>query len=514
MSQMADMTLRSESAASGTHERPADPCVFVIFGASGDLTKRLLMPAIYNLACDGLLPQNFAIVGTAKTDLNHESFREQMSKDIRQFTTRDFDNKVWDEFVKNLYYVSGSFDDPSMYERLKQLLNKVDTKHNTDGNYLFYLAVPPVVFGLISRQLGIAGLANDDMCRPRLVVEKPFGHELESALNLNRELQEHWQEHQIWRIDHYLGKETVQNVLAFRFANGIFEPLWNRHYIDHVQLTVAEKVGVEGRGNFYERSGVVRDMIQNHMLQMLAYIAMESPSSFHADDIRNGKVAVLKAIHPMTPEDVITNAVRGQYSGGTMDGNIVLSYREEPDVAKDSRTETFASLKLFIDNWRWAGVPFYLRSGKRLPTRRTEIAIQFKRAPEVLFRDTAVERLEANQLLLHIQPDQGIELVFEAKIPGPTMQLQTVRMHFEYQEAFHAARGTGYETLLYDCMNGDPTLFSRSDLVETAWRVAQPLLDVWSSLPPRDFPNYPAGTWGPKEAAELIERDGRLWRRL
>jgi glucose-6-phosphate 1-dehydrogenase len=511
---MVEMKLRSEAIPSGKHDRPTDPCAFVIFGASGDLTKRLLMPAIYNLACDGFLPHNFVIIGVAKTDMNHDSFREQMSKDIKQFTTRDFDAKVWDEFVKNLYYITGSFDDASMYQKLKELLNEVDTKHKTEGNYLFYLAVPPVVFGLISSQLGTAGLASEGIGWSRLIVEKPFGHDLESAVTLNRELQQHWQEHQIWRIDHYLGKETVQNILAFRFANGIFEPLWNRHYVDHVQLTVAEKVGVEGRGNFYERSGVVRDMIQNHMLQMLAYVAMDSPSSFHADDIRNGKVAILKAMHPMSPEEVIANATRGQYSGGTMDGNIVLGYREEPDVARESRTETFAAMKLYIDNWRWAGVPFYLRSGKRLPTRRTEIAIQFRRAPEVVFRDTAVAKLEANQLLLHIQPDQGIELVFEAKVPGPTMQLQTVRMHFEYQEAFQAARGTGYETLLYDCINSDPTLFSRSDLVESAWKVAQPILDVWSSLPPRDFPNYPAGTWGPKESTELIERDGRWWRRL
>jgi glucose-6-phosphate 1-dehydrogenase len=511
---MVEMKLHSEVAPSGKPDRPTDPCAFVIFGASGDLTKRLLMPAIYNLACDGFLPNNFVIIGAAKTDMDHESFREQMSKDIKQFTTRDFDGKVWDEFVKNLYYITGNFDDASMYQRLKGLLNEVDLKHNTQGNYLFYLAVPPVVFGLISRQLGTAGLASEDKGWSRLIVEKPFGHDLDSAVNLDLDLQKNWKEHQIWRIDHYLGKETVQNILAFRFANGIFEPLWNRHYVDHVQLTVAEKVGVEGRGNFYERSGVVRDMIQNHMLQMLAYVAMDSPSSFHADDIRNGKVAVLKAIHPMTPEEVISNATRGQYSGGTMDGNIVLGYREEPDVANDSRTETFAAIKLFIDNWRWAGVPFYLRSGKRLPTRRTEIAIQFRRAPEVVFRDTPVAKLEANQLLLHIQPDQGIDLVFEAKVPGPTMQLQTVRMRFEYQETFQAARGTGYETLLYDCINSDPTLFSRSDLVESAWKVAQPILDVWSSLPPRDFPNYPAGTWGPKESAELIERDGRWWRRL
>ena len=511
---MAEMTLRSEAAIGGMHERPRDPCVMVIFGASGDLTKRLLMPAIYNLACDGLLPHNFALVGTARDDMNHESFRDQMSRDIRLFTTRDFDESVWDEFVPNLYYLPGNFDDPATYQRLGQLLGEADAKHGTLGNCLFYLAVPPTVFSLIARQLGLAGLGREEKGWSRLIVEKPFGHDLESARHLIRELQEQWQEHQIWRIDHYLGKETIQNILAFRFANGIFEPLWNRRYVDHVQFMVAEKVGVEGRGNYYDRSGVLRDMLQNHMFQMLAYVAMEPPSSFHADDIRNKKVEVLRAIHPITPEDVLTHTVRGQYSGGTMDGNIVLGYREEPDVGKNSRTETFAAMKLFIDNWRWHGVPFYLRSGKRLPMRRTEIAIQFKHAPEVLFRDTPVERLEANQLLLHIQPEQGIELIFEAKVPGPMMHLQTVRMHFEYQEAFHAARGTGYETLLYDCMRNDATLFSRSDLVEAAWKIAQPILDVWTSLPPRDFPNYPAGTWGPKDADQLVERDGRKWRKI
>ncbi|MBI3328922.1 MAG: glucose-6-phosphate dehydrogenase [Nitrospinae bacterium] len=496
------------------HERPGDPCTMIIFGASGDLTKRLLLPSIYNLACDGLLPHNFAIIGTARPDMTNEAFRDQMSEDIRRFATRDFNEAIWDEFVRNLYYLPGDFDDPAAYQRLAQCVRDVDAKHQTLGNHLFYLAVPPVVFSLIAHHLGVAGLAREEKGWSRLIVEKPFGNDIESAVTLNRELQEQWREDQIWRIDHYLGKETVQNILAFRFANGIFEPLWNRHHVDHVQFTVAEKVGVEGRGNYYERSGVLRDMMQNHMFQMLAYVAMEPPSSFHADDIRNAKVEVLKAIHPFAPEEVIRSAVRGQYSGGTMDGNIVLGYREEPDVAKDSRTETFAALRLFIDNWRWAGVPFYLRSGKRLPMRRTEIAIQFKRAPEVLFRNTAVDQLEANQLLLHIQPEQGIELIFEAKVPGPTMQLQTVRMHFEYQEAFHAGRGTGYETLIYDCMIDDPTLFSRADLVETAWKVAQPMLDVWTSLPARNFPNYPAGTWGPKDADELIDRDRRQWRRL
>lgn len=511
---MAHMTVRSEAEVGAKYGRPADPCAMVIFGASGDLTKRLLLPALYNLTCDGLLPHNFALIGTARTDMDHQSFREHMSRDIRQFTTRDsFDEQVWNDLARCLYYVAGSFEDPAAFQRLADLLGEVDVKHQTQGNHLFYLAVPPVVFPSISRQLGLAGLAREEKGWSRLVVEKPFGHDFESAVSLDQELQEHWKEHQIWRIDHYLGKETVQNLLTFRFANGIFEPLWNRHHIDHVQFTVAEKVGVEGRGNYYERAGTLRDIVQNHMFQMLAYVAMEPPSSFYADDIRNGKVEVLKAVRLMKPEEVLTNTVRGQYSGGTIDGHIVLGYREEPDVSKDSRTETFAAMKLFIDNWRWAGVPFYLRSGKRLPKRNTEVIIQFKGAPEVLFRDTPVERLEANQLLFHIQPDEGIELIFQAKVPGPILRLQTVRMHFEYQAAFQGERGTGYERLLYDCMINDSTLFSRADLVETAWKIAQPILDIWSSLPARDFPNYPAGTWGPREATALMERDGRQWTR-
>jgi glucose-6-phosphate 1-dehydrogenase len=484
------------------------------FGASGDLTKRLLLPAIYNLACDKLLPRTCAIVGVARAELDHDKFREQMSAAIRQFTTRDFDETVWNDFVRNIYYVKGDFDAPDTYQQLARSLDEVDTTHQTRGNRLFYLAVPPPLFPTIACHLGASELALESKGWARIVIEKPFGHDLESAVALDHQLHEHWSEHQIWRIDHYSGKETVQNILAFRFANGIFEPLWNSRYVDHVQFTVAEKIGVEGRGNYYERSGLLRDMIQNHMLQMLAYIAMETPTSFRADSIRNEKVKVLEAIHPLEHEDVLTHATRGQYSGGTIDGNIVFGYREEPEVADNSRTETFAALRFYIDNWRWEGVPFYLRSGKRMPVRRTEIAIQFKRAPEVLLRHTPMGRLQANELRLHIQPDQGIELAFEAKIPGPTMRLQTVRMDFEYKDAFPAARGTGYETLLYDCMVNDPTLFSRADLVATAWSIAQPILDVWSSLPPRDFPNYPAGTWGPKDADELMTRDSRRWRRF
>ncbi|MGH7322070.1 MAG: glucose-6-phosphate dehydrogenase, partial [Candidatus Rokuibacteriota bacterium] len=494
-------------------ERPADPCLMVIFGASGDLTKRLLMPALYNLACDRLLPSRFAIVGIALDELSTAGFRERMSADIRRFSTRkEFDAATWADFVPRLHYTPGTFDDPAAYGRLGDLVRAIETEHDTRANTLFYLATPPAVFGLISRNVKSAGLTGKKGWT-RLIVEKPFGHDLASAIQLNRELLAHWAEDQIYRIDHYLGKETVQNLLAFRFSNGIFEPLWNRNHIDHIQFTVAETVGVEGRGRYYERAGVLRDMIQNHMFQMLAYLCMEPPTSFKPDAIRNEKAKLLDAVRIVASEDVATHAVRGQYGPGQKpDGAPAVGYREEPDVDPRSATDTFAALKLHIDNWRWEGVPVYLRSGKRLWKRGTEILVQFKRAPEVIFRDTpAVRSLDANRLIFHIQPDQGIELRFQAKAPGPIMTLQKVDMRFDYREAFEASRGTGYEILIYNCMIGDATLFSRTDLVETAWRVAQPILGVWGSTPPTDFPNYPAGSWGPKAAFDLIERDGRKW---
>jgi glucose-6-phosphate 1-dehydrogenase len=373
------------------------------------------------------------------------------------------------------------------------------------------MATPPSVFGLISDNLEKAGFKEQKGWK-RIIVEKPFGHDLASALALNREILRYWDESQIYRIDHYLGKETVQNLLAFRFSNGIFEPLWNKNHVDHIQFSVAESVGVEGRGKYYDHSGVLRDMIQNHMFQMLAYLCMEPPVSFQADGIRNEKAKLLQAVRVFRPKEVPAHTVRGQYGPGRRtDGSPAVGYRQEPDVDPQSSTETFAALKLFIDNWRWEGVPVYLRSGKALWKRGTEIVVQFKKAPEVLFRDTPVDSLDANRLLFHIQPDQGIELRFQAKIPGPRVQLQKVNMRFAYAEAFEASRGTGYEVLLYSCMRGDATLFSRTDLVETAWRIAQPILDHWAATPATSFPNYDSGTWGPKAAFELIERDGRKW---
>lgn len=493
---------------------PGDSCIIVIFGASGDLTKRLLMPAFFNLACDRLLNKRFAIIGMALDPMTTDEFRARMTADIKQFSTRaKFDDKVWQELVSRFYYTSGNFSDQSAFQRLGELVAQVEKEQQTSGNIIFYMAVPPAIFGLISDNLGKSGFKSRDKGWTRLIVEKPFGNDLASAVALNREILAHWAEEQIYRIDHYLGKETVQNLLAFRFSNGIFEPLWNKTHVDHMQLSVTETVGVEGRGKYYDKTGVLRDMMQNHMFQMLAYLCMEPPASFKADAIRNEKAKLLDSIRIYKPEEVAKNAVRGQYGAGKkMDGSPAPGYREEPDVDPKSSTETFAALKLHIDNWRWEGMPVYLRSGKNLWKRGTEIVVQFKKAPEVIFRDTpAGGRLEANRLIFHIQPDQGIELRFHAKTPGPQMFLQKVNMRFNYQEAFEASRGTGYEVLLYQAMIGDATLFSRTDLVESAWRVAQPVVDSWAKAPATEFPNYPAGSWGPKAAFDLIERDGRQW---
>ncbi len=446
-------------------------------------------------------------------ELTTASFREGMSEHIREFSTsQDFDEGVRDRLVEKLYYTPGKFDDAEAFQKLATLIEEVAEKHQIPGNVLFYLATPPPCFGMISDNLKKVGLDNEDNGWTRIIVEKPFGHDLESAIELNRGLLSIWREDQIYRIDHYLGKETVQNLLAFRFSNGIFEPLWNRNHIDHIQFLVSESVGVEGCGNYYERSGVLRDMMQNHMFQMLAYLCMEPPSSFKADAIRNETGKLLDTVRVMTTEEVLQNTVRGQYGPGvTADGKPRIGYREESDVNPESATETYLAVKLQIDNWRWDGVPIFLRSGKSLWKRGTEITVQFKKAPEVLFADTPVKKLDSNRLIFHIQPDQGIELRFQAKSPGPLMQLQKVNMRFTYGESFRAARGTGYEVLFYNCMIGDATLFSRTDLVETGWRIAQPLFDTWAENPPTNFPNYPSGTWGPPEAFDLIEREGRRW---
>ena len=493
----------------------ASPCVMVIFGATGDLTKRKLIPALCNLAQDNVLPKQFAIVGFAVNDFDTASFRKMLSEEIPKYAPAPIDLKIWDWMMERIYYVRGDFGDAEAFKRLDQQISEADKAHSTQGNRFFYLAVAPRFFSPIVKMLGGCCLTSEEGGHwARVIIEKPFGHDLESAKQLNQELKEVLTEKQIYRIDHYLGKETVQNVMVFRFSNNIIEPLWNRHYLDHVQITASETVGVEHRGGFYETAGALRDMVPNHLFQLLTMTAMEPPISFDADEVRNKQAEVLHAIQPFGPEEVLTNMVRGQYGGGMTDGHRVPGYRNEPDVAPDSNTETFVALKLLIDNWRWAGVPFYLRTGKRLAQRVTEIVIQFRRTPFVLFRNTTVRNLETNRLVIHIQPDEGISLSFGAKVPGSIMKLGLVNMDFDYSTYFGAEHSTGYERLLRDCMAGDATLFQRADMVEAGWNVIQPILDVWHALPARGFPNYAAGSWGPLEAEELLEKDNRSWRRI
>ena len=500
------------SITTGEQGRSGDPCILVIFGVSGDLTKRKLLPALYNLARKKLLPANFALVGIALDSIDEEAFRTKVREDLKQFGGAPENCEFCDWLVLRLYYLSGDFRDSNVYKQLGERLTSLDKKHGTHGNYFYYLATLPQFFAEIIKQLGAANLADEstDQWR-RVVIEKPFGNDLESACALNREIRKVLAERQIYRIDHYLGKETVQNILVFRFSNGIFEPIWNRRYIDHVQITVSEGLGVEQRGGYYDHAGALRDMVPNHILQLVTLTAMEPPISFQADAVRDEQSKILHAIQHLSPEDVLSRAVRGQYGEGQEDGNPVPAYNAEANVSRDSQTETFVALKLSIDNWRWADVPFYIRTGKRLAKRATEVAIQFRRAPFVLFRETPVDHLMPNLLVLHIQPDEGISLRFGAKIPGPIVRVGSVDMDFQYTDYFGSEASTGYERLLYDCMVGDATLFQRVDMVEAGWSVVQPILDVWKALPPRNFPNYPAGAWGPKEADDLIRRDGRAW---
>jgi glucose-6-phosphate 1-dehydrogenase len=478
-----------------------DGAVLVIFGASGDLTRRKLLPAVYNLAETGLLPDSFAILGVARPPIDQHAYRTQMRDQVHQAEGEPLEADKWKRIEDRLYYISGEFDDPALYERLRQSLAEIAQRHHTPPNYLFYLAIPPDLFAVVGRHLADSGLANEAEGWRRVIVEKPFGYDLESARALNTELTRGLRESQIYRIDHYLGKETVQNILAFRFANGIFEPVWNRRYVDHVQMTVAEDDGIGLRGAYYDKAGALRDIVQNHMFQLLTLVAMEPPVSFAAEEVRDEKVKVLHAVAPIDAEDVRRHVVRAQYQG----------YRGEKNVPPDSHTETFVAMRLFLDSWRWAGVPFYLRTGKRLPRRTTEVSVHFKPAPFTLFRQTPVECTNPNVLVLRIQPDECISLSFDAKTPGPLVRLETVTMDFSYARYFKVEPTTGYETLLFDVMAGDQTLFHRMDIVEAGWQVVQPILGEWGRKA-TPVPAYEPGTWGPSESNGLVEQDGRAWR--
>lgn len=499
-------------------ERSPEPCVMVIFGATGDLTHRKLIPALYNLARQGFLPPGFSVVGFARRGKTDDEFRAEMKQAVSQFSRHhDVDHVFWESFAQGLFYCSSTFDDPAGYARLTALLERIDQERNTGGNRVFYLATPPDAYPQIVHRLGETGLGRqadlNERGWNRLIVEKPFGRDLTSAIELNQQLLSVFRERQVFRIDHYLGKETVQNLLVFRFANGIFEPLWNRQYVDHVQITVAENLGLEGRAGYYDQAGPLRDMVQNHILQLLTLVGMEPPVTFDADAVRDEKVKVLRAIRPPQPAEVAAISIGGQYDDGAISGQAVPGYRHEEGIAATSRTPTFAAIRFMIDNWRWAGVPFYLRTGKRLPKRVTEIAIQFKPAPHRLFQQVTAG-MEANTLAMQIQPDEGIGIRFIAKIPGPQIKLRPVEMNFSYGEAFGIETADAYERLLLDAMLGDSTLFTRRDEVEAAWALITPIIEHWESVNDDDIPTYPAGSWGPDEASELIQRDGRRWRRL
>jgi glucose-6-phosphate 1-dehydrogenase len=510
-----DVAVASLAPAAQHKLRAADPCAFVIFGAAGDLTKRLLLPALYNLAAGGLLPDGFAILGVARADMSDDAFRRHMADALRQFATDAVDPRRLEDLVGRCRYVRGDFDDAATYDRLKTCLAEVTRSAGTRDNCLFYLATPPDLFAPVACHLGDAGLAKaPDGAWRRLIVEKPFGFDLASAAALNKQLLGCFGEDQIYRIDHYLGKETVQNIMVLRFANGMFEPIWNRHHIDHVQITVAETVSVESRGKLYDHTGALRDMVPNHLFQLLALTAMEPPSRFEARAVRSAKLNALEAIRPLREADIAADVVRGQYGGGRLKGKMVPAYREAAGVARDSVTETYVAMRLAVDNWRWAGVPFYLRTGKALAARKTEIAIKFRSAPLALFRDMPVESLAQNLLVLRIQPDEGAALHFNAKIPGPEVRIENVRMNFKYEDYFDSAPSTGYETLIYDCMVGDPMLFQRAVDIEAGWRVVDPILTAWGEAGGRDLCTYAAGTEGPRPAQDLLDREGRQWRAI
>jgi glucose-6-phosphate 1-dehydrogenase len=497
--------------AAQSAERIPEPTIVVIFGASGDLTKRKLLPALFHLEQSGLLPSEFAVVGVARRPLQDE-FAKDMKEGILQFGgVKEGETKL-EEFMGKVSYHAMNFDDPEGYSKLKSLLESIDQKQHIRGNRLFYLATAPEYFADIIQHLGGHGMAKPLQGNVHVIIEKPFGHDLVSARQLNDEVNRVFAEDQIFRIDHYLGKETVQNILVFRFANGIFEPVWNRNYVDHVQITAAEDIGIEGRGPFYEKAGALRDVVQNHVMELLSFVALEPPVSFEADAMRREKFKVWRSIQPIH----LMDAVRGQYGPGKVDGKEVKGYRQEDRVDPNSATETYAALKIGIENWRWAGVPFYLRAGKRLAKRATEITIQFKQPPQLLFKQQtgACRELQPNLITMRIQPDEGISLRFGAKVPSPNMEVCPVNMNFSYADAFGKSSANGYERLLLDAMLGDATLFAHRDGVEATWSLLTPILDQWASSKPKGFPNYAAGTWGPESGDELLARDGRAWHKL
>ena len=495
-------------------QKKPDPCSFVIFGVTGDLAHRLVIPALYNLAANELLPDKFCIVGVARKGMTSDGLRDSLMKGLHQYATRQVDEAIAMRLLACVTCIEADPSDPASFDAMSEQLDKLEAAQKTGGNRLFYLATPPSAFLPISRELGRTGMLVENGAWRRLVVEKPFGTDLASAMSLNSELLKLVEEQQIYRIDHYLGKETVQNILVLRFANGMFEPIWNRNHIDHIQITVDEKLGVGHRGSFYDATGALRDMVPNHLFQLMSLVAMEPPAKFDAHSVRSEKAEVLAAIQTQSEQEALHNSVRGQYRAGMVGDTEIEDYRRTADVKHASTTETYAALKLTIDNWRWAGVPFYLRTGKALGVKRTEIAIKFKQAPFAMFRDTPVDRLSQNYLIISTEPTEGIALQFNTKVPGPTINIDGVEMKFRYKDYFKAEPSTGYETLIYDCMIGDNILFQRANSVEAGWRAVQPFLDAWKNAAGKGLKVYEPGSEGPEEANDLLERDGRSWRKL
>ena len=498
-----------------SNQTKPDPCSFVIFGVTGDLAHRLVIPALYNLAATGLLPDKFCVVGITRKGMPNDELRDGLMKGLREFATRPVDDAIATRLLECVTCIAADPREPASFDKMRQQIERLETNRSTGGNRLFYLATPPDAFAPISRELGRTGLLREESgAWRRLVIEKPFGTDLASAKVLNGELLKIVDEHQIYRIDHYLGKETVQNILVLRFANGMFEPIWNRNHIDHVQITVDEKLGVGHRGSFYDSTGALRDMVPNHLFQLLSLVAMEPPIRFDAHSVRSEKADVLAAIQPQSESDALRNSVRGQYQGGKIGDTEIEDYGKTEDVRPGSTTETYAALKLTIDNWRWAGVPFYLRTGKALGIKRTEVAIKFKQAPFAMFSCTAAETLAENYLVIGVEPTEGIALQFNTKVPGPSIRIDGVEMKFRYKDYFKAEPATGYETLIYDCMIGDNILFQRADSVEAGWKAVQPFLDAWKNAGAKGLQTYKAGSEGPADADGLLKRDGRSWRKL